>query len=604
MEKTNIEVEGGELLIMSKEGHYAVIPSKDRSKVKNMLDTGCEDCINSYINKLPKEKDYAEDGSLLSSFINKAKSAINKGEDIAKDVYNKAKTTVKPYVETVKNTVEDVVYDASNIITDIKKDAQTAYQVAKNKVLSASEDVGETKHNQQINSNVYDFSEIDSPKKSIDRKEYSVDRSQYTYKSLDDVDKTCKDLECTSAITNNYLKSGQANFVDKFNARGSGWTMQQNLENAGASSIANVFSFLNLEEKEKMSKSDVIKYVNETTSSDNYKNNLKSNLQGGDYVSLLYPDSKNFEKAKQQSNNNFLTTHGGEIVVINGEKMVRDNVHGVYNYRPLDKVLEGKDKDGVRISGAVNLSKTEEQAYYEDNNFKLNTAHVDSPSYENLFSKAAYRASEAQNANKKAIMTKYDIDEATWEKYKKVSKSIMMKESNFGRAENNEKYNADSGRSFVGKVKDIFTDVGEAVGYGEESRTLGNIKFKNYYSDDELTDLGLKEFIDSDNASVMESPEVSGIMVMDALLKNKQKFNSMLKGVPKSIIEKNKEIFEKLEYISWNQGYDNIKINVDNWKKTGDINELKKYFVDDKGKSTQTYGDIISLFNDYQVKKN
>jgi len=64
MNKQNIEVEGGELLIQSKEGHYAVIPAKHRQEVMDMVKGGCDGCINNYIQTLPKASDYAEDGSL------------------------------------------------------------------------------------------------------------------------------------------------------------------------------------------------------------------------------------------------------------------------------------------------------------------------------------------------------------------------------------------------------------------------------------------------------------------------------------------------------------------------------------------------------------
>ena len=64
MKNTKIEVEGGEILIQSKEGHYAVIPSKHRQEVIDMIKENCDSCINNYIKGLPKEADYAEDGSL------------------------------------------------------------------------------------------------------------------------------------------------------------------------------------------------------------------------------------------------------------------------------------------------------------------------------------------------------------------------------------------------------------------------------------------------------------------------------------------------------------------------------------------------------------
>ena len=65
MKNKNIEVEGGELVLRSAEGHYAIIPAKHRLEVQGMIDDGCEDCLNNYIQTLPKEKDYAEDGTLI-----------------------------------------------------------------------------------------------------------------------------------------------------------------------------------------------------------------------------------------------------------------------------------------------------------------------------------------------------------------------------------------------------------------------------------------------------------------------------------------------------------------------------------------------------------
>ena len=46
-----------------------------------------------------------------------------------------------------------------------------------------------------------------------------------------------------------------------------------------------------------------------------------------------------------------------------------------------------------------------------------------------------------------------------------------------------------------------------------------------------------------------------------------------------------------------------ITDSIANFKKNNDIEELKKYFKDKKGNPTKTYGDIIELFNNYQIKK-
>jgi peptidoglycan hydrolase-like protein with peptidoglycan-binding domain len=93
MKSKNIEVEGNEFLLESKEGHYAVIPAKDRSAVMAMI--GCDECINSYIQNLPKESDYAEDGTLLIDDGNKTpvdKEVVNPEKDV---VLNTVEVTVK-----------------------------------------------------------------------------------------------------------------------------------------------------------------------------------------------------------------------------------------------------------------------------------------------------------------------------------------------------------------------------------------------------------------------------------------------------------------------------------------------------------------------------
>ncbi len=114
MKKQNIEVEGGELLIQSKEGHYAIIPAKHRQEVMDMVKDGCDDCINAYIQTLPKERDYAEDGSLLPE--------------------GKKKITFehKPYT-----AVQDNTYVAPKVIVPLEQKTQPQFTPREQPVLKA-----------------------------------------------------------------------------------------------------------------------------------------------------------------------------------------------------------------------------------------------------------------------------------------------------------------------------------------------------------------------------------------------------------------------------------------------------------------------------------
>lgn len=57
MKRKRLEVEGGELLLKSKEGHYAIIPAKYRTEVLDMIRTKSYGCINALCAKLPKSFD-------------------------------------------------------------------------------------------------------------------------------------------------------------------------------------------------------------------------------------------------------------------------------------------------------------------------------------------------------------------------------------------------------------------------------------------------------------------------------------------------------------------------------------------------------------------
>ena len=119
MKNTKIEVEGGEILIQSKEGHYAVIPAKHRREVMDMVKDNCDDCINSYIQGLPKEADYAEDGTLIS------------GDDKNKFSYKQ-----EPYIATQDNTrtvypqQNKIKYDAMMYANQKEADYQKAVKTS------------------------------------------------------------------------------------------------------------------------------------------------------------------------------------------------------------------------------------------------------------------------------------------------------------------------------------------------------------------------------------------------------------------------------------------------------------------------------------------
>ena len=65
MSKQQIEVQGGKLnLTRNSHGDVVIIPKRDLKSIQQMIDDGCNDCIDSFVNTLPSASDYAEDGSV------------------------------------------------------------------------------------------------------------------------------------------------------------------------------------------------------------------------------------------------------------------------------------------------------------------------------------------------------------------------------------------------------------------------------------------------------------------------------------------------------------------------------------------------------------
>jgi hypothetical protein len=76
--KQNIKVEAekGELVIHNKTGDYAIIPTKYRMEVKDMIKDKCFACLDNLVESLPVMEDYAEDGTLIPD-LDKVKSTLN-----------------------------------------------------------------------------------------------------------------------------------------------------------------------------------------------------------------------------------------------------------------------------------------------------------------------------------------------------------------------------------------------------------------------------------------------------------------------------------------------------------------------------------------------
>lgn len=61
-----IEAEGNELVLKNSVGDLAIIPKKDRLKIKDLIADNNEKALNNYISALPKNPNKAGDGGIYS----------------------------------------------------------------------------------------------------------------------------------------------------------------------------------------------------------------------------------------------------------------------------------------------------------------------------------------------------------------------------------------------------------------------------------------------------------------------------------------------------------------------------------------------------------
>jgi hypothetical protein len=106
MKNLDVEVEGGELLLQSDNGSYAIIPKRERNRVMYYLKSGKQDKLNKLISKLPTEKDYAKNGTLLPPFKNKQVNSFENNTLTAFNMSGKEDVVNKTPIELQQVTVK------------------------------------------------------------------------------------------------------------------------------------------------------------------------------------------------------------------------------------------------------------------------------------------------------------------------------------------------------------------------------------------------------------------------------------------------------------------------------------------------------------------
>ena len=108
--RTNVKVEaeGNELVLRNSAGDYAIIPKDKRKDVQEMLDNGCNDCIDRLVDSLPVMDDYAEDGTVVPYTESYVKNLIERvNSSVPNDYVRKRPEFIQRLMDENRQSIND-----------------------------------------------------------------------------------------------------------------------------------------------------------------------------------------------------------------------------------------------------------------------------------------------------------------------------------------------------------------------------------------------------------------------------------------------------------------------------------------------------------------
>lgn len=463
--------------------------------------------------------------------------------------------------------------------------------------------------------------------------------AKFYYKDYDSVPKTPErgTEQCASHVTYKFLDTGAAN-IDKYDIRGDAWTMGDRVVKAGGQRLYDMFAFTDRPSGDynNHTKQDTISFVRRHSAKPDYKQYLSDNLMAGDIVELLYPSSKNFGKAYQATGGKRQNTHIGVIVQIGNELYVEDNSGGHLHHRKLSTVLDGKDSQGVLITGAV---RTEEQKNMhvkeglDMSEFGVTPNMEQDAKHYRLDNDAAYRAIGAIYKNKEKLRTDNELSVDEFNRVTGLTQAVMFKESQNGQFFNNNQWISKAGKAAIndenrdevipwrrisysilkrplyfmsdvanGAFADLLPD---AIGrHAETSVGLGHVKYHGKVSP--LTDKSREQLGGHEIVAALRRnhPETSGVTTFYALSNLFHKTKQLLNSYLPEEYANNPETIDGITALAYNQGFDMIEESLKNAKSDKQYQKHIDMLLGRDEEVGNTYGGnalILRNYNKYDM---
>lgn len=417
-------------------------------------------------------------------------------------------------------------------------------------------------------------------------------QSTFTYDNMQSFSDTFKCRKgCAETITMALMDDEKYSLIDRYNYRGDAWTFLKNAESKGVPTI-NIYKDLNSED---FTTQDTIRYAYKATKDPKFQQEIMDNLSAGNVVTIMNPNSDMFETAKKESNGHSLSTHMGVVVDVGGKKYIAHSVNKNRKLTPVEDLLKGSN---MTITGMALYNKFEEQQEQEKHNPESITADLSQYGFDlqtkeltrtdRISSISAYRAERSLHNNAEVLQSELHVSDKALKLTADILPALMYRETNSGVLDS-EKYRRSSQYPILDIGKFAVHQIKGRIKYGtpvSESIGLTNVKLQDenhYFSKDTLKLLGLDKHLTREQK---ESPELTAILTAVSIDKRMRELD-MLLGDTKSEVPE--DVYNALIVMNWSQSLDNMKININRFKKTGDLNELSQYTEFESYKKFQLY---------------
>lgn len=439
--------------------------------------------------------------------------------------------------------------------------------------------------------NIKNFNVISEREAIVNTVPYNLELDKKIGKSVDfkfSKFKTCEGnttdvKECTRYINNKLSEVGINR--DKIGAVGDAWTIGRNLVAKGGEVVYDVGYKKPKEYSRNLVESSIESAIKESGVPD------KSMFAPGQYVELYYKGSNSLQKAFEQGGKT-ATTHTGLVTEDNnGNLFIEHNVNGTIHKDPLDQMINGKKHSKItRVIQPKYQSTTSEESRYVDMT-NLGIEFNKKSRGQNIADENAYLFQKAIVVNKDNIQQNYGLDDEDFKIVNKIAYGVGANESYFGKAQgyqdkqNPRKLIADFSKTNIkdgivptirtaltySKLGRLGAEVMDKHDVADASRGWGQVKEEELFTPEYLESTGLQNKMDTQGT---DNPEYSALSTVSSIAAKYKVLSSLIAELDVNI---NRKEFEALLATSHNQGFNNIKKDLEEYKKTGDYKKITQY---------------------------